>query len=126
MREITFRGKQLDNGEWVQGYLFQIWEDVFILWGTTNGIPNQIQVDPKTVGQSTCLLDKNGKTIFEGDIVDSWADLDRQYLREVVYGSSCGLEFKPLTGFTLCKNNAKNFEIIGNIHDNPTLLKAEV
>ena len=125
-REILFRAKSIDNGKWVDGYLFKIWEDAFILWGTTNGIPNQIQVDPKTIGQSTCLQDKNGKTIFEGDIVNSWADLDGIYKREVYYGNNCGLEFSPLSGSTLCKANEKHFEVIGNIHDNPNLLKAEV
>lgn len=49
MREILFRGKRIDNGEWTEGYLFVIWESAYIVWGTTNGVPNMVQVDPSTV-----------------------------------------------------------------------------
>ena len=60
-----FRGKRIDNGEWVEGYLFGVWEKAYILWGTTNGVPNMLKVDPDTVGECTSLRDKNGKLIFE-------------------------------------------------------------
>jgi len=50
MREIKFRGKTKNTGDWVQGYLFEHWEKSYILWGTTNGVPNMHEVDPKTVG----------------------------------------------------------------------------
>ena len=82
-REILFRGfHECENGdtvikvngkekrgEWVEGYLFQIWDEVYILWGTTNGIPDMIKIIPSTVGQFAGLTDKNDKRIFENDIV---------------------------------------------------------
>ena len=74
MREILFRGfhpcdgpdtivvdGEKAEGRWVQGYFFQIWERTYILWGTTNDVPNMIEVLPSTVGQYTGLTDNTGK-----------------------------------------------------------------
>lgn len=68
-REILFRGKRLDNGKWTYGYLFCIWERAYILWGTTNDIPDMIEIDPSTVCRYTGLTDKHGTRIFEGDLL---------------------------------------------------------
>lgn len=82
MREILFRGKRTDNGEWVEGGYFK-WvnlageEQPLILVRTESGFSYN-QVLPETVCQFTGLTDKNGVKIFEGDIVST--DIERPYL----------------------------------------------
>ena len=113
MREILFRGKRVDNGEWVYGTLIQrnICGDVW-------------EVIPETGGQYTGLDDKNGVKIFEGDILkDSlgwvclvkWDDSNGRFL---------GYHKKPRGDTYVCYVGREPAqEIIGNIHDNPKLME---
>ena len=146
MREIKFRGKRTDNGEWVEGFLIglynpQIKENVikqsFIHNGTIFYNPDK--VTPETVGQFTGLTDKNGKEIYEGDIVQIFYDIE--FSREEFYTGV--VEYKVENNYPAfdlepwidCDMNALswlksesdesvlNYEVIGNIHDNPELLK---
>lgn len=145
-REIAFRGKSKYTGEWVEGYYV----------GDNTIIPfNEVVYDmgcidtspchecyPDTIGQFTGLYDKNGKEIYEGDILrgDEYPfncnGVDN-YFAEIVWADNvCGFyrltHKKPnstVRGIShgnweqLDEDDIKSFEVIGNIHDNPQLLK---
>lgn len=167
MREILFRGKDPETGRWYEGFYMKLSDTTycfkedydahpdntkhFIVFDrmTDWGLPNQhlrAAVDPETVGQYTGLTDKNGKRIFEGDIVRwTW----EPYVLASPGGychHSCGTVFEVRfleSGFTLCKvgdrtpepnangkvanyefwNFHRGLEVIGNIYDNPELLE---
>lgn len=135
MREILFRGKRADNGEWVYGYLIQYNERHYIYYQKpdemcqTGSWLTGERVIPETVGQYTGLTDKNGKRIFEGDIVKvyikgyctictvGWAET-------VAHFQLWQINTIPKTPTNLNLGNY-DCEVIGNIHDNPELLKGE-
>ena len=118
-------GKRIDNGEWVEGYLYGIWERRYILWGMTNDIPNMVEVDPETVCQCTAMPDKNNKLIFENDIAIKHNDDDKEpYLIRWSENyaawelAQCGC---AMYGFF--DVDFGEIEVIGNAIDNPELLE---
>ena len=123
-----FKAKRVDDGEWVQGYLFGIWEKRYILWGMTNDIANMIEVDPSTICQCTGLKDKNGKLIWENDIVrDEQGNFYKAFWQNNYYQFSwvCVKTDVFLIGTKWDLWSIKSFEIevIGNKFDNPELLE---
>lgn len=135
MREILFRGKRIDNDEWVYGYLVEATNVItdkkatFIFeqdatYFTHGEFACSFEVKPETVGQYTGVIDKNGKKVFEGDVVE--------------YDGSCGeIVFVERRGAFM--SNEKDMygewlsnlpqygtgivEIIGNIYDNKEILE---
>lgn len=132
MREILFRGKEKNSGEWIYGDLRHISDGhggyILCIVDNTNGRNNDVtgvEVLPETVGQYTGLTDKNGKRIFEGDIV-SLVKHD-SLIYKVVY-VPCRYELvnsKGVNCFVLDIYKSENIEVIGNIYDNPELLGGE-
>ena len=122
MREILFRAKRLDNGEWVEGLLCFNMYNQMVIQPCSSFICTI--VEPETVCQFTGLTDKNGKKIFEGDIVKEF-DLFNEYKgKGVVHVSDTFVgwyisESKSL--FRLYK-----YEVIGNIFDDPELMEGGV
>lgn len=126
MREILFRGKRVDNGEWVYGDLTHISNGKVGIWGFDN---NQfVLVNPSTVGQYTGRNDKNGNKTFKGDIATYAEEGIRgdfsQGVMEIVWDEKtakfCG---RTKQGRLVETANSKN--VIGNIYDNPELLEVE-
>lgn len=124
MREILFRGKRIDNGEWVEGFFSnETCDSVFSpMYEQANiikkGTGYWYSVIPNTVGQYTGLTDKNGKRIFEGDIVYD------KYSNKAYISMEKGcwvLMYKEDWDFL--ETNASTCGVIGNIHDNSELLR---
>ena len=122
MREILFRGKRKDNGEWVQGYLYRSSEKLnpFIMLKSEKGASYEVNAD--TVGQYTSLTDKNGTKIFEGDIV-KYGDTVHNVVFEQRNGTAYfGLVYSTLETLSFgYYQDLKQIEVIGNIYDNPEL-----
>ncbi|NLU51577.1 MAG: hypothetical protein GXX10_01755 [Clostridiaceae bacterium] len=138
MRDIKFRGKRLDNGEWVYGYYFIserdiedgfVWRDIPQIQQRYGDHYQYFDVIPETIGQYTGLKDKNGREIYEGDICST--DLSRPYLivlfRNGAFMYQChddGNDYFDIMLPIEEESETDNYtEVIGNIHDNPELLK---
>lgn len=142
MREILFRGKRIDNGEWVYGDLVHAVNKFYISYYYESALTTFInetfeydgisiiraapfiEVDPSTIGQYTGLTDKNGKKIFEGDIIlrryvrpnflVEYSEEETEYQANFI-GGGCASLYKYFS--------SKESKVIGNIHDNPELLE---
>lgn len=144
MREIKFRGKRLDNGEWIYGSLLVSHfkddkKERYFITQFSGNYTFEHEVDPNTVGQFTGLKDKSGREIWEGDIFkEDGSGIVRSVFRvpgglafednpvsfgydhrAPVYPYSSIAEMQSVSWLSQC------CEVIGNIHDNPELLKTE-
>lgn len=152
MREILFRGKCIDNGEWVEGYYYKMSETTYCFkedyerkpvsehhyilqermtdWGLPNQIV-QIEIDSETLCQFTGLCDKNGKKVWENDIL--MAHLDESYPEDATYET---VEWNVAGWVThetdstdrqyLDEFDLEHYEAIGNIFDNPELAQGSL
>ena len=128
MRDIIFRGKREDNGEWIAESETYIKDgDGTWLCDESNDV---VKVLPETVGQYTGLFDKNGVKIFEGDILGGYLDdnyPENQTVMEVVWCNcwwgtkEIGRDPDPLEW-----EDGEILEIVGNVFDNPEMMKGEM
>lgn len=139
MRTIKFRGKRCDNGEWAYGYyarLINEFKEWHCIMTEKDASENYIKdcngynmlytpVNHNTVGQFTGLYDKNGEEIYEGDIL-ALQETDNKVTHCPVSMNCKGywsIDFGINYGVCLGLVDKKRVEVIGNIHDNPELLK---
>ncbi|MDE6796881.1 MAG: YopX family protein [Ruminococcus sp.] len=141
MREILFRGKRKDNGNWIEGSLLNFRENTYIIPHNSAHFYDDIEtlalnvesfeVLPETLGEYTGLTDMNGKKIFEGDIIqEEYGSRNQKNIKKFeVYWDREYAGFYPIydhehpAGYSV---EAQYSEVIGNIHDNPELLKGEI
>ena len=146
MREILFRGKRKDNSEWIYGYyalhgihLGTIEEEIYPTIAPFGNYPISYEVAPETVGQFTGLTDKNGKKIFEGDIIKfhkyrgepDWTGVVKYEYCSYIAVGRMPLAYEKRIGeepyfssfeVQLSGIDKATINVIGNIHDNPELI----
>lgn len=130
MKENLFHGKQKDNGEWVEGCL--LGNDVIVPKGQSFYICHNIldsaltvyEVIPETVGQYTELPDKNGRPIFEGNII---RDTETSEVGKICFDTDTARFVIEFASFIVDFSDYNNgdVEVIGNIYDNPELIKEQ-
>ena len=123
MREILFRGKRIDNGEWIYGDICRH-DGVISYIGQHPADGSMIcyDLDQSTIGQYTGLCDKNGKKIFEGDIM-AFTAYGFDYVGTVEFADgSFSVMCEHASPFLDQAVSKRGAYIIGNMHDNPELL----
>lgn len=132
MREILFRGKRVDNGEWLYGWYemypfarFPVRSCIIPRENAKGGCYEHVEVDPATVGEYTGLQDKNGNKIFDGDIISApyWRGRKVEMMKGLIEFSKGAFSVvwqdtmygKHFAGYVA------DMEVIGNIFDNPEL-----
>ena len=137
MREILFKAKRIDNGEWIEGHYTECRGETFIGIDTSSmfeifcpPVIRWFKVSSETICQFTGLFDKNGKKIWENDIL--MAHLDESYTEDVTYET---VEWNVAGWVTheagstdreyLDEFDLEHFEVVGNIFDNKELLQEE-
>lgn len=152
MHKILFRGKRLDNGEWVEGFYVQCQRKHYII--TNTHLPfddicvDWVEVLPETVSQYTGLNDRHAKRIFENDVVEICGGKEQRYLiwwvREMSMLTAIPVNGISFNGHDYWNGHYPQFEystfclmmqdpwgdfrdirVIGNIHDNPELLNGD-
>ena len=140
-REILFRGKEIKTGKWIEGDLLRMGGHSFIFPDPAPKGFNQYEVDPETVGQFTGVKDKNGTRIFEGDVIESLDSFDGPIRHRVGFrpekgyfalflikgGDPWAIKVgNPDVGY-ICQPHIDRWSkyIVGNIYDNPDLLKTK-
>lgn len=134
MREILFKAKRVDNGEWVEGCYFVSGGEHFIyaeyIEGFCMPVVVNVKIIPETLCQFTGLYDKNGKKIWENDIL--MAHLDEYYPEDATYETVewnvagwVGHETGSADREYLSEFDLKHYEVVGNIFDNKELLQEE-
>lgn len=117
-REIKFRGKSVSTGEWVYGGYYNWGDKPYIIqkdvWDKSYFMAHMIEVDPKTVNQFAFITDRNGKEMYENDIIEY----------ESYDGKTYRLQAAHLKYFHHWQETEDNetVRVIGNVHDNPELL----
>lgn len=132
MREILFRGKRVDNNEWVYGFLSKSRGNNHFLSlcidHEENGVMLSSIVEPEAIGQYTGLTDKNGTKIFEGDVVKCISRFDAKDMVVIFEAAEFHLvDCQRYKNYTECCGyryfGTLETEVIGNIYDNPELVE---
>ena len=137
MREILFKAKRINNGEWVEGYYMECRGETFIGIDTSSmfeifcpPVIRWFKVSSETLCQFTGLYDKNSKRIWENDIL--MAHLDESYPEDVTYETVewnfagwVGHETDSTDREYIGEFDTEHFKVVGNIFDNPELLQEE-